>query len=53
MIGAGLFVYNKPFMCCCLPNFVENESSLADLKDELLDLEFFEKNNDLYKFHQV
>lgn len=48
----GPFIYNEPFFCCQLPTFLENETFLNDLKDELLNLKFYEKNNDLYKFHQ-
>lgn len=48
----GPFIYNEPFFCCHLPKFIENETFLTELKDELLDLTFYEKNNDLYKFHQ-
>ncbi|XP_038068224.1 prolyl 3-hydroxylase OGFOD1-like [Patiria miniata] len=41
-----------PFSCCVLPNFVKDEAFLQGLKDELLDLPFEEKSNDLYKFQQ-
>ncbi|XP_022105477.1 prolyl 3-hydroxylase OGFOD1-like [Acanthaster planci] len=48
--GATLLRY--PFSCCILPNFVKDDSHLKGLKDELLDLPFEEKSNDLYKFQQ-
>ena len=46
---------NWPFQCCVLPSLVSEEGGdfLQGLKAELLALEFFEKNNDLYQFSQV
>ncbi|XP_064626041.1 prolyl 3-hydroxylase OGFOD1-like [Lineus longissimus] len=46
-------IYNDPFRCCVLPNFIKDERFLEGLKDELLDQIFYEKNNDLYKFQQT
>lgn len=45
-------VYKYPFNCCQLRNFVDDDSFLHQLKHELLTLNFHEKSNDLYKFHQ-
>lgn len=45
-------VYKYPFNCCQLRNFVDDDSFLHQLKHELLSLNFHEKSNDLYKFHQ-
>ena len=45
-------VYKNPFNCCQLRNFVDDDSFLHQLKHELLALNFHEKSNDLYKFHQ-
>jgi len=45
-------VVKHPYSCCQLKNFFENDTFLRQLKHELLDLNFTEKNNDLYKFHQ-
>ena len=46
--------FNKPFRCCQLHNFVgDGAPFLRRLQDELLGLDFIEKNNDLYKFHQT
>lgn len=50
---AGLQMFCKPFQCCQMPNFINNERFLEELRDELLDQICYEKNNDLYKFHQV
>lgn len=41
-----------PFSCCQLNSFFEDDTYLRQLKEELLDLNFNEKNNDLYKFQQ-
>ncbi|XP_069127240.1 prolyl 3-hydroxylase OGFOD1-like isoform X2 [Argopecten irradians] len=48
----GLQLCHEPFTHCVLPAFIEEEEFLESLQDELLDLTFAEKNNDLYKFHQ-
>ncbi|XP_060593142.1 prolyl 3-hydroxylase OGFOD1-like [Ruditapes philippinarum] len=45
-------VCHKPFRHCVVPNFLKDQETVEGLQDELLDLEFSEKNNDLYKFHQ-
>ncbi|XP_037078380.1 prolyl 3-hydroxylase OGFOD1-like [Pollicipes pollicipes] len=45
--------FKEPFKCCQLKNFISDHEFLDSLKDELLDLDFVEKNNDLYKFHQT
>lgn len=45
--------YRRPFFHCMLSNLVQNKDFTANLQDEILDLNFVEKNNDLYKFHQV
>lgn len=45
-------IVKHPFNCCQLKDFFEDDSFLRQLKEELLELNFSEKNNDLYKFHQ-
>ncbi|XP_061181742.1 prolyl 3-hydroxylase OGFOD1-like [Saccostrea echinata] len=42
----------SPFFHCVLSKLVQNENFVESLMDEVLDLNFVEKNNDLYKFHQ-
>jgi len=43
-----------PFPCCVMPNFIQDDDSFLDnLKDELLRLKYYHKDNDLYQFHQV
>ncbi|XP_053491220.1 prolyl 3-hydroxylase OGFOD1 [Ictalurus furcatus] len=42
----------EPFPHCRIRNFVQNESFLENLRDELLRLNFHGKSNDLYKFQQ-
>lgn len=44
---------NKPFKCCLFTDFLSNTQFIDDLRDEILKkVEFFDKNNDLYKFKQ-
>ena len=44
----------SPFNCCILKNLVVSDpSALDELRSELEEQDFVEKNNDLYKFHQV
>lgn len=49
----GLELLSDPFRCCQMQSFVQDEHFLDGLRDELRDLICYEKNNDLYKFHQV
>ncbi|XP_004600714.2 prolyl 3-hydroxylase OGFOD1 [Sorex araneus] len=41
-----------PFLHCVIPNFIQNQNLVEELQKELLNLNFHEKCNDLYKFHQ-
>ncbi|XP_069594771.1 prolyl 3-hydroxylase OGFOD1 [Ranitomeya imitator] len=45
-------VDSVPFQHCIIHSFIENSTFLDGLKEELLDLMFHEKSNDLYKFQQ-
>lgn len=49
----GCILHTKPFKCCFLPNFISDEEFLKSLEKDLFQLKFYEKSNDLYKFHQV
>jgi len=49
----GLELLSTPFRCCQMQNFIGDEHFLDGLRNELRDLICYEKNNDLYKFHQV
>lgn len=53
--SSGAELMDWPFQCCVLPSFVSDGDGdfLKSLKAELLGLEFYEKNNDLYQFSQV
>lgn len=42
----------EPFPHCVIPNFIQSENFLEELQKELLNLDFHEKCNDLYKFQQ-
>ncbi len=60
-VGTGAQLLCQPFQCCVLPKFIKTpvamgtsrEGLLERLTSELLRLKFYEKNNDLYQFHQV
>ncbi|XP_063103418.1 prolyl 3-hydroxylase OGFOD1 isoform X2 [Cavia porcellus] len=41
-----------PFLHCVIPNFIQSQDFLEGLHKELLNLDFHEKYNDLYKFQQ-
>lgn len=65
--SSGAELLSEPFQCCILPNFILDPATsksakvskfnvtgfLHQLRNELLKLKFYEKNNDLYQFHQV
>ncbi|XP_066205432.1 prolyl 3-hydroxylase OGFOD1 [Saccopteryx leptura] len=42
----------EPFLHCVIPNFIPSQNFLEGLQKELLNLDFHEKYNDLYKFQQ-
>ncbi|XP_049329648.1 prolyl 3-hydroxylase OGFOD1 [Astyanax mexicanus] len=42
----------EPFLHCKISNFVQNQSFVQGLQEELLQLNFNSKSNDLYKFLQ-
>ncbi|XP_072925710.1 prolyl 3-hydroxylase OGFOD1 isoform X5 [Hemitrygon akajei] len=48
----GLLVSAQPFTHCVVPDFIQSQSFLTGLQNELLQLNFHEKSNDLYKFKQ-
>jgi hypothetical protein len=45
-------VDTSPFKHCIVENFIQDTEYLRELKEELLDLKFVRKRNDLYQFHQ-
>jgi hypothetical protein len=45
-------VDTSPFKHCIVENFIQDTEYLKELKEELLDLKFMMKRNDLYQFHQ-
>ncbi|XP_064387306.1 prolyl 3-hydroxylase OGFOD1-like [Halichondria panicea] len=59
-LATGAQLLCRPFQCCVLPKFIKTpvametsrEGLLEGLTRELLRLKFYEKNNDLYQFHQ-
>ena len=54
VVTAGGELVTTPFPCCILPNFIQdNDGFLDSFKDEILRLKYYEKDNDLYQFHQV
>ncbi|KAM9607568.1 prolyl 3-hydroxylase OGFOD1 [Trichechus inunguis] len=42
----------NPFLHCVIPDFIQSQDFLEGLQKELLNLDFHEKYNDLYKFQQ-
>ncbi|XP_058296986.1 prolyl 3-hydroxylase OGFOD1 isoform X3 [Hylobates moloch] len=42
-----------PFLHCVIPNFIQSQDFLEGLQKELMNLDFHEKYNDLYKFQQL
>ena len=54
IVAAGSELITTPFPCCVLPNFIQDRDGFLDsLKDEILRQKYYEKDNDLYQFHQV
>lgn len=51
--AGGVQLDCEPFPHCRIGNFVQNESFVENLRDEILRLNFHSKSNDLYKFQQV
>lgn len=52
ILDGGIEIVKNPFTCTILSNFISNSEFLENLKESLYSLDFAEKNNDLYKFHQ-
>ncbi|XP_069693460.1 prolyl 3-hydroxylase OGFOD1 [Periplaneta americana] len=48
----NLHFSNGPFKHCIAEDFIEETEFLKELKEELLELDFIMKRNDLYQFHQ-
>uniref|UniRef100_G3MPY1 uS12 prolyl 3-hydroxylase n=1 Tax=Amblyomma maculatum TaxID=34609 RepID=G3MPY1_AMBMU len=50
--GTAVELITEPFNVCILHNLLADAGCVDSLKNELFDIEFHAKNNDLYKFHQ-
>ncbi|XP_066569624.1 prolyl 3-hydroxylase OGFOD1 [Amia ocellicauda] len=48
----GVELDTHPFPHCVLNNFLQSQTFLQELQRELLELNFHQKSNDLYKFQQ-
>ncbi|XP_036997422.2 prolyl 3-hydroxylase OGFOD1 isoform X1 [Artibeus jamaicensis] len=48
----AIVMHMDPFLHCVIPNFIPSPNFLEGLQKELLNLDFHEKYNDLYKFQQ-
>merc|ERR1712080_345329 len=48
----GLHLYNEPFPCFCIKDFLSDSNFVDKLKNELSELNFHENSNDLLKFQQ-
>jgi len=51
-LEGGAVVIKSPFNCFCLPQLLANQGFVQQLKENLLQLKFNDKSNDLYKFRQ-
>lgn len=49
----GTELLSDPFMCCIVPNFIDDVNFLDNLQSEVFSERFYQKNNDLYQFKQV
>lgn len=52
IVSEEVKVIKHPFTCCSVNNLVDSKEEIEELILELQELEFKEKNNDLYKFKQ-
>lgn len=48
----GVRIFKTPFTCTVIDKLVEGDEFLGSFRSELEELDFVEKNNDLYKFRQ-
>uniref|UniRef100_T2M9H1 uS12 prolyl 3-hydroxylase n=1 Tax=Hydra vulgaris TaxID=6087 RepID=T2M9H1_HYDVU len=51
-IHEDMHFFTDPFPCCTIKNFLKNVDYVNELKNELLQLDFIPKSNDLYQFKQ-
>ena len=51
--GLGITIYQEPFTCCVITDFIKDPDFVCQLKEDLMELEFCQKSNDLYQFEQV
>jgi hypothetical protein len=50
----GVSLFHEPFTHCVINDLVSDTGFVNDLNNQILEkLKYREKNNDLYKFHQV
>jgi hypothetical protein len=50
----GINLYHEPFTHCVIDNLIDNNDFINEMKKDIKSkLKYFQKNNDLYKFHQV
>ncbi|XP_076988608.1 prolyl 3-hydroxylase OGFOD1 [Tamandua tetradactyla] len=52
LVHEAIVMDKDPFLHCVIPNFIQSQDFLEGLQKELLNLDFHEKYNDLYKFQQ-
>lgn len=49
----GIEVVSEPFKCVIIPDFIQDQGFLKELKNELdHEIDYIPKNNDLYRFRQ-
>ncbi|XP_057299979.1 prolyl 3-hydroxylase OGFOD1-like [Hydractinia symbiolongicarpus] len=50
---SGVQLFNTPFQCCVIRDFINDKDFVQRLKDDLLALNFNSKETDLFQFHQT
>ena len=45
--GLGITIYQEPFTCCVITDFIKDPDFVCQLKEDLMELEFCQKSNDL------
>lgn len=52
-LDSGAKIINEPFTCCVLPDFLQPNEFIQELKNEIDEVDVEIKLSDLYQFKQV